>query len=163
MFVLERNTTMDNITELIEPIIHHAGHPTAYGKPIKRKILTIGREYYWKGYHLDDATLLGRIRTALEIPDEYNSLLINVYEAGDTIAWHTDRTTGLRPGCDVISVSVGGTGTLGYMHFKQDKTKIELTHGTCIRFDPFEHARRGEQHRARSVATRWNLTFRALL
>lgn len=144
-----------------------ATNPTAYGKPVKRRVLQLGERYFWKDV-CNNQELFHFWRVYLDIPEHYNSLLVNIYQPGESINWHTDKTNKLARGSMVISVSVCPFGTdekLGVMKFRTaggETKEHELRHLTRIEFDPFTHARDRVQHTARSTRPRYNFTFRVM-
>ncbi|MGI9555206.1 MAG: hypothetical protein ACR2M6_04440 [Vampirovibrionia bacterium] len=148
-------------SEALELTESESKSPMAYGKQMKRKILQLGKRYYWKEI-LENDELMVFWRTTFDVPEYYNSLLVNVYEPGQSISPHTDRTKGLVSGSKVISISISPEGNkekLGSMKFT-DGNRYDLYHNTKIEFDPHEHSQNGIKHSATSIRKRINFTFR---
>lgn len=97
-----------------------------------------------------------------------NSILLNYYESGQTIGWHTDVNYNLLEGTKVFSLSLSlnnYTDLLGYMWFDNPKKKIELSNRTLISWCPFTHFNKNIKHRARTLSgkERLNITVRTII
>ena len=126
--------------------------------------------------------------------EEYNAVLVQVYdEPASQIEWHCDKTrvhgtsTKLCEGYDVISFSFakrpcdegvhlatmefGTAQSLGYkssapeaIHPSTVSERIELFHGSCVRFDPYADEQRLRKHRVpATIKPRINVTFRRIV
>ncbi len=75
-----------------------AKSPMKFGKPIKRKCLCIGKNYYWKDVATDswdnhpELAILIEMKMGINVLDKGVSVLINVYEDKDhNIGYHIDK------------------------------------------------------------------------
>ena len=83
-----------------------------FGKPTKRKICGCG-EYYWKGMPQLTDELKEQLHEIIGT-DDYKSCMIQIYNGGDTIGWHTDK----RPkGYTSDMVEMWSWGFLQMIHF----------------------------------------------
>ena len=141
----------------LDKVLSLAKSPMAFGKPVKRKVLQLGKRYYWKDL-TDDPELFTFWKRHFSIPEQYNSLLVNVYKPGEGIAYHTDKIDTVVKGSKVISASLSPVKSpekLGVMTFS-DGRKYDLLHNTKIEFDPYVEAEAGLKHKATAVQDRIN-------
>jgi hypothetical protein len=147
-----------------------AYRPKFRGRPMTRQVVQLGKKYYWDKV-IDDTNCLEFWKNYFNIPTEYNSCLVNLYDKSQSISWHTDNIKNVVEGSKVISISFSPTNSskkLGVMKFKSSPTdtewnkSIDLYHNTRLEFDPYEHNRNKILHTARSVEERYNFTFRQL-
>jgi hypothetical protein len=138
----------------------------------KRKILLIGKPYYWTNDSIpieDLPDYFVEFLKAYQV-EECNSILCNVYlEKGSKIAWHRDLTPVLQPGKGMvhsISLAVHAQDRdkeLATMRFKMNNnvTTHSLRHGTCITFDAFADYTNNRFHEVPSTKLpRVNITCR---
>jgi hypothetical protein len=136
-----------------------------------RKILVIGKPYYWLNecVDMDKVPECFKEFAAKHGVDDCNSILCNVYESKESrIAKHCDNTSLLEPKKgEVVSISLAinysdRSQELAKMYFS-DKTNISLKHCTVVRFDAFSDARANRTHCIPSTyAPRISLTYRHL-
>lgn len=163
---MKRITTRLTMSPELEKLLAFSYSPTAFGKPMKRKVVQLGKKYYWDEV-VDNDEMLDYWRNYWRIPIEYNSLLVNIYEKGQSIAPHTDKINNLVPTSKVYSCSMSIsedeqlTKKLGTMKFSTGE-KLDLLHRTVVVFDPIEHYRKKIKHSATSITDRINFTFRQL-
>ena len=158
--------------EIIAFALQYGMHPPFRGRDIKsRRVLEIGKSYYWQIRAIPRELVPQSFWDwiAREGLEEYNSILVNIYEnKSDNIGWHSDRTCNLVEG-RVVSYSFcinpgDEDKVLAVMDFKgPDKkiTKHELKHGSRVEFDAIEDEKNEIQHRvSKTLFPRLNITLR---
>ena len=96
----------------------------------------------------------------------FNSCLLNLYHDGDEgMGWHSDDEKELDSAAPIASVSLGGARKFAFKH-KLDKTSVSLflEDGSVLLMQPptQEFWQHSLTKTKRPVATRINLTFRAI-
>ena len=148
--------------------IEKAVAPIMRGKPTKRRCITLGKGYYWKGIPSgEDEADLEIWKKVFDLPDEVNTCLINVYEGGHEIGKHTDKKDGMNLDAKVHTISFGITEDLdttefgeelGYM--KIDGVKRIITSGGLFQFDAYTDTHSARTKTSKKFKYRVNLTFR---
>lgn len=169
--------TCDLEDQIVSYVVSHAefGHRGCVNsRGSRRKILLIGRPYYWenKPIAMRDLPPCFAEFARKHGAQDCNSILCNVYsENGSKISPHADNTSLLKPGMgEVRSVSLAihrrdRERRLATMVFTENGVPEthELHHGTCVVFDAFRDASRKRLHEVRSTEyPRLNLTYRHL-
>lgn len=113
--------------------------------------------------------LLSQIKRDIEVISNktFSTVLLNLYRDGnDSNGWHSDDEKELGENPAIASLSLGETRWFHLKHKqdKQQKTKIELTHGSLLLMQ--ESTQHFWKHQvaktARKVGPRINLTFRLI-
>jgi len=141
----------------------------------KRKILQMGKQYYWKNKALPFESLpscFEEFATKHGVKD-FNSILCNVYmERQSRIGLHSDNTSLLKPNQGTVkSISLAihardRDRRLAVMMFQARDGSVEthdLLHNTCITFDAHQDGNSGRKHEVKKTEyPRLNLTYRHL-
>ena len=137
----------------------------------RRKILMMGRPYYWDNTPIDLSSLPDYFNEFAKRHgvEDCNSILCNVYlENQSKIGSHCDNTSLLKPNKGTVkSISLAihhrdREKRLAQMLFS-DGTTHDLYHGTCVEFDAFSDFRNGRKHEVKCTEhPRLNLTYRHL-
>ena len=127
-----------------------------FGKVMKRKVVELGKKYYW---NTDDTTIdipfcLGAylLRNGINV-DENTSVLINYYLDNSTIGKHCDKTKGLKPGSVIHSISFTDSnwangisnGEIGRITFDKHG-HFQIMNNSMFTWSPFEHETAGIKH-----------------
>lgn len=165
-------------TKIINYVLEHADYGergTINTRGPKRKILQMGKQYYWNNKALPFESLpscFEEFATKHGVKD-FNSILCNVYmERQSRIGLHSDNTSLLKPNQGTVkSISLAihardRDRRLAVMKFQARDGSVEthdLLHNTCITFDAHQDGNSGRKHEVeRTEYPRLNLTYRHL-
>lgn len=162
----------DDVLQFLTERAEYGVNGSISSKSSQRKIVVVGKPYYWKNRTYSFAEMPASFAKFVEAHglEKYNSMLCNVYETKQSkIAPHMDNTALLKEG-SVVSLSYAiheedRQECLAQMVFKSNKGSevYPLYHGTNIEFDAFEDKKCNKTHEVRSTdRPRLNLTFRVL-
>ncbi len=148
-----------------------------FGKTYKQPRLTALYAENEKSYSYSNITmfpkpftpLLKQIKKDIEVVSNqtFTTVLLNLYRDGnDSNGWHSDNEKELGENPAIASLSLGEARWFHLKHKqdKQQKTKIELTHGSLLLMQgSTQHFWKHQLAKtAREVGPRINLTFRLI-
>lgn len=142
------------------------------GRMAARRTASFGRPYNYSQIQYPETpipSILLPLMDALEarLRIRFNNCLLNYYETGDnTMGFHSDDTTGLRPGTGVAIVSLGSVRDITYRSKDdpQTQTSFALQPGSMLYMDAavqekWVHAIKKQK----DAGPRISLTWRAFL